>query len=163
MKVRISGVVKESIVDGPGIRFVVFAQGCKHGCPGCHNPQTHDFNGGNFVEADSIVEKILNTSNIDGVTFSGGDPFFQAEEFEYIAKKLKKKNLHILAYTGYLYEQIVRDEKMKKLLENVDVLVDGPFVKEAKTYKLAFRGSKNQRIINVNASIKKNQVITIDY
>jgi anaerobic ribonucleoside-triphosphate reductase activating protein len=163
MKVKISGVVKESIVDGPGIRFVVFAQGCKHRCPECHNPQTHDFNGGNLVEADNIVENILNSNHIDGVTFSGGDPFFQAEEFEYIARKLKKKNVHILAYSGYLYEQIVSDEKMKKLLENVDVLVDGPFIKEAKTYKLAFRGSKNQRIINVKASMKKNQVVTIDY
>jgi anaerobic ribonucleoside-triphosphate reductase activating protein len=163
MKVKISGMIKESIVDGPGIRFVVFAQGCSHKCPGCHNPHTHDFNEGTLVEADAIIKNVLNSKNIDGVTFSGGDPFFQSDGFEYIAKRLKKENVHILAYTGYSYEQIVRDEKMKKLLESLDILVDGPFIKEEKTHKLAFRGSRNQRIINVKTSIKTNRVVTIDY
>lgn len=163
MKVKISGMVKESIVDGPGIRFVVFAQGCSHKCPGCHNPHTHDFDGGTSIEADTLVENILKSKNIDGVTFSGGDPFFQPDGFEYIAKRLKKKNVHILAYTGYSYEQIVKDEKKRKLLESLDVLVDGRFIEEEKTLKLAFRGSKNQRIINVKASIRTNQVVTINY
>lgn len=155
MEIRVAGIVKESVVDGPGIRYVIFAQGCKHGCKGCHNPETHDFNGGKLLNADLIVEDIVRNKNIDGVTFSGGDPFFQPEEFCYISKKLKEKGINVIAYTGFTFEDIFRDSRRSKLLKNIDTLIDGSFLLEKKTYKLPFRGSSNQRIINVKQSLLK--------
>lgn len=163
MNVKISGIVKESIVDGPGVRYVVFAQGCKHNCIGCHNPQTHDFNAGYTMNVDDIVENILKSKHIDGVTFSGGDPFFQAKEFEYIAGKLKKENIHIVAYTGFVYEQLINNNNTRGLLEKVDILIDGPFLKEKKTYKMAFRGSENQRVIDIKRSLRNNKTEILEY
>jgi anaerobic ribonucleoside-triphosphate reductase activating protein len=163
MNVKISGIVKESIVDGPGVRYVIFAQGCMHDCAGCHNPQTHDINGGYTMKADEIVHNIISCKYIDGVTFSGGDPFFQAKEFEYIAKRLKEKNIHIVAYTGFSYEQLIDNKDMKDLLEKVDILIDGPFLKDRKTLKLPFRGSENQRMIEVKKSLLNNKIELIEY
>jgi anaerobic ribonucleoside-triphosphate reductase activating protein len=163
MNVKVSGIVKESIVDGPGVRYVIFAQGCMHDCEGCHNPQTHDINGGYTMNADEIVHNIISCKYIDGVTFSGGDPFFQAKEFEYIAERLKEKNMHIVAYTGFTYEQLINNKDMKDLLEKVDILIDGPFLKDRKTLKLPFRGSENQRMIEVKKSLQNNKIELIDY
>lgn len=163
MNIRISGIVKESVVDGPGIRYVVFAQGCAHNCIGCHNPSTHDFNGGYIVDADKLIEDIRESFFIDGVTFSGGDPFYQTDEFSYIAEKLKKDSLNIVCYTGFEFEDILNDENKRKLLENIDILIDGPFVLSKKNLKLPFRGSENQRIIDVKNSLKEGKIITIEY
>lgn len=163
MDIRISGIVKESVVDGPGIRYVIFAQGCLHKCVGCHNPHTHDFKGGYDIDADVLKEDIIKNPFIDGVTFSGGDPFYQVDGFCYLAKELKKNNIHIVCYTGFVYEDIVKNNDKKKLLENIDLLIDGPFILSQKTFKLPFRGSSNQRIIDVKKSLLEGKAITVEY
>jgi len=159
-KVRIAGIVKESIVDGPGIRFVVFAQGCGHHCDGCHNPATHNFNGGNLVEVDAIINEMKKNPLLDGITFSGGEPFEQPEAFCELAKRSKELGYHVMAYTGYTYETLLekKDQRLR-LLENTDLLVDGKFEVEKKSLMLKFRGSQNQRIIDVNQSRLKNEIM----
>ena len=161
MKIRIAGISPESVVDGPGIRYVVFAQGCKHGCKGCHNPETHSFKGGYEVDADEIIKDIKSLKYFDGVTFSGGDPFFQAEGFSYISEKLQKDGIHVMAYTGFIYENILKDVKMTKLLKSIDVLVDGPFIIDKKVFNLPFRGSSNQRVIDIKSSISNGDTIVL--
>jgi anaerobic ribonucleoside-triphosphate reductase activating protein len=161
MKVRVAGIVKESVVDGPGVRYAIFAQGCKHGCKSCHNPNTHNLSGGELIDADELVSDILNNKHVDGVTFSGGDPFFQPEEFAYIGFKLKQNGINILSYTGFKYEDIVADEKKFKLLQKVDTLIDGPFIIDKKTLKLPFRGSSNQRIIDIKSSLINGKPIEV--
>jgi anaerobic ribonucleoside-triphosphate reductase activating protein len=163
MKIRIAGITKESVVDGPGVRYVIFSQGCKHNCYECHNPETHDFNGGYEIDADDIINDILNNKHIDGVTFSGGDPFYQIEGFVYIAKKLKENSIHIISYTGFTYEKIVINDNLSLLLSNIDVLIDGSFILEQKTLSLPFRGSKNQRIIDVQKSIIQGRIVKINF
>lgn len=159
--IRIAGVVRESIVDGPGFRFVVFCQGCPHGCPGCHNPATHDFEGGYDCELQKIIDAVDANPLLDGVTFSGGEPFCQPEAFYNLGVELKKRNLNLLAYTGYTYEELIsmEDESVNKLLSILDLLVDGRFVLEERDLTLLFRGSKNQRVIDMNLTREKNQVI----
>ncbi|MEF9952679.1 MAG: anaerobic ribonucleoside-triphosphate reductase activating protein [Clostridium sp.] len=163
MKVNIAGIKKESIVDGPGIRYVIFAQGCKHNCRGCHNPSTHSFEMNQQMDVDSLIDEIKGLKHIDGVTFSGGDPFYQPNEFAYIAKALKENNIHIISYSGFTYEGLIKREESRELLENIDVLIDGPFIENKKSLKVAFRGSTNQRIVDVKESIKSNRVITFDW
>ena len=145
---RLAGIIRESITDGPGIRFTVFAQGCPHGCLQCHNPQTWDFDGGTDVEVDKIAKKVMENPMIKGVTFSGGEPFCQAEGFLELAKILKEKGIDIVIFTGYLYEE---------LLESEDI--DGPFDNDKKDLSLKFRGSSNQRIIDSAASIKAGKIV----
>lgn len=143
--IRIAGVYRESIVDGPGIRFSIFSQGCRHNCEGCHNPETHDFKGGYDCDIDKIVEEILKNPLLDGVTFTGGDPMFQTEGFYLLAKKIKEKrnDLNILIYTGYTYEELLEiskeDEYAEKLLELTDYLIDGRFVLAERDLSLLFR------------------------
>lgn len=160
-KVRIAGVVKESIVDGPGIRFVVFAQGCHHHCDGCHNPATHDFNGGNLVDVEAIIDEMKKNPLLDGITLSGGEPFEQAAGFCELARRAKEEGYHVMTYTGYTYESLIEKKDVRRLglLENTDLLVDGKFEVKNKSLMLKFRGSKNQRIIDVNKSRHQNQVI----
>ncbi len=155
MNLRIAGLTKESIVDGPGFRYVIFAQGCNHKCQGCHNPDTHSMNQGYDVETDFLIQDILHSKYIDGVTFSGGEPFLQSEAFICIAKALKQHHVHIVAYTGYTLEQIIADNNSSRLelLRLIDILIDGPYIEELKDINLAFRGSKNQRIIDVANSL----------
>lgn len=161
-KIKVAGIVNESIVDGPGIRMVVFAQGCKHKCKGCHNPNTHTFDGGEFVGVDKIISDIKKNPLLDGITLSGGDPFEQAEVFAELAKEVKKIGMNVITYTGYTYEQLVgyssERKGYKELLENTDMLVDGPFLMEEKSLLLKFRGSKNQRVIDVPKSIKSKKI-----
>ena len=151
--IRIAGLVEESIVDGMGVRFVVFVQGCPHHCPGCHNPNTHDIDGGYDIEIDEIVSKIEKNPLIDGVTFSGGEPFCQAGGLAKLAKKLKKLGYNIWTYSGYTLEELIgrskEDEDIKKLLSLIDILVDGRFEEDKMDYTLKFRGSSNQRIIEM--------------
>ena len=163
---RVSGIVEESIVDGPGVRFVVFAQGCVHRCKGCHNPQTFDLHGGYLVSVDDVFDSILKNSLITGVTFSGGEPFLQSEEFSVLAKKVHSINLSVLVYTGYIFENLLAGGKDSSkdrvnLLNSTDILVDGPFKIEEKSLLLKFKGSKNQRIIDVKKSLDEGKTVVI--
>lgn len=159
MKLRMSGVVGESIVDGPGIRYTVFVQGCPHHCEGCHNPQTHDFSGGYDDDTDAIFEKIIQDPLLDGVTFSGGEPFCQARPLALLGQKVKAKGLGVIAYTGYTLEYLLKNANEENdymdLLETIDWLVDGRFVMALKSYECRFRGSTNQRIIDVFKTLEK--------
>lgn len=156
-----SDLMYDSIVDGLGLRIVVWTQGCSHNCFKCHNPQTHDFNKGKYYDIDELVEKIVKYPLKSGVTLSGGDPFFQKEEMLYFVKKLKENKINIWAYTGFVYEDLIKDPIWFETLQNIDVLVDGPFVFEQHDPLLKFKGSKNQRIIDVVQSLKNNQIIEV--
>ena len=151
---RIAGVVRESIVDGPGFRFTVFCQGCPHNCEGCHNQATHDFSGGYDCDISRILEAIDKNPLLDGVTFSGGEPMCQAEAFCSLAAEVKKRNLNIVTYTGYTYEELLimseKDIWIKKLLDLTDILIDGRFILSQRDLTLLFRGSRNQRVIDMN-------------
>lgn len=161
MELRVAGIVKESVVDGPGFRYVIFAQGCNHSCKGCHNPDTHSLNGGYAADTEDILEDIKQSKYIDGVTFSGGDPFLQPDAFIHIAEKLREVNINIVCYTGYTYEELIesKEESKIKLLGLVDVLIDGPYIEGLRDLGLTFRGSKNQRIIDVKSSIREHKVV----
>ena len=153
---RLAGVIRESIVDGPGFRFAIFCQGCPHHCPECHNPDTWDFEGGKDTSFERILEAIDKNPLLAGVTFSGGEPFCQAEGFAELAIEIKKRNLDIVTFTGYTLEELREmaktDENVKKLLDRTDILIDGPYLKEERDLTLQFRGSRNQRIIDMNAT-----------
>ena len=165
-KLRISGLVEESIVDGPGIRFVIFSQGCPHKCKGCHNPHTFDPKDGYDQNISDIIEKIQKNPLLSGVTFSGGEPFLQAKAFSEIAKESHEMGLDVISYTGYTFEDLeigfLSNPHWKSLLENIDILVDGPFEIEKKNLLLKFRGSENQRIIDVKKSLKSGVPIIMD-
>lgn len=160
---RIAGIVRESIVDGPGIRFTVFVQGCPHHCYGCHNAQTHDFSGGYDCDTDRILEEIVKDPLVSGVTFSGGEPFCQAKGLSELAKEVKKRGYDLISYSGYTFEQICDDsekhpERME-LLKQCDYLIDGKFEMDKKDLTLHFRGSSNQRIIDVKKSLEESKAI----
>jgi anaerobic ribonucleoside-triphosphate reductase activating protein len=161
---RLSGIVKESTTDGPGIRFTVFTQGCLHNCFGCHNPETHPLVGGKEYNIKGLIDSFKDNPLIDGITLSGGEPFLQWEsllEFILEVKKLPKKYTYI-AYTGYLYEELKNSER-KALLQELDLLIDGPFVNDLKDLTLWFRGSSNQRVINVKKSLQSNKIVEFDF
>lgn len=166
-KIRLAGIAYESLVNGPGMRRVFFSQGCKHNCEGCFNKDTHDFSGGEERDMDLLIEDLKDNPMIKGVTFSGGDPLEQADRFAYLAKKCKKLGLNIWCYTGYTFEYIMENlEKFKgwnELLNNLDVLVDGKFEIDKKKDGLKFRGSTNQRIIDVKESLKNNSIKLIEF
>lgn len=165
MEVRLSGIVEESIVDGPGLRYVVFAQGCRHGCEGCHNPHTHDFNGGYTLTVDQILAQVRENPLIKGITLSGGDPFEQAEAFGTLALKAKAYGYHVMTYTGYTFEKVRhqsdRNLDWKTLAEATDILVDGRFERDLCHYGLKFRGSSNQRIIDMSVSWASSEVVEL--
>ena len=163
--IRLSGIAYESLVNGPGMRRVFFAQGCKHNCKGCFNPDTHDFCGGEERNIGELIKDTLDNPILRGITFSGGDPFEQADKFAYMAIAFKEKGLSIWSYTGYTYEYIMENKDKRlgwsDLLNNIDVLVDGRFEEEKRQDGLKFRGSTNQRIIDVQESLRLSEVITI--
>jgi anaerobic ribonucleoside-triphosphate reductase activating protein len=148
-ELKISGIIEESIADGYGVRYVVFTQGCFHNCPECHNPQTHDPNGGKTIEINELFQNIIENPLLKGVTFSGGEPFLQPEPLVKLAKMIKNAGLDVTTYTGYTYEQLIKNNRPEQLelLEVTDMLVDGPFIKTQKDLTLMFRGSRNQRIL----------------
>jgi len=154
MQIRLAGVVPESVVDGPGIRFVVFVQGCPHHCPGCHNPETHDFQGGELKEISSLVQQVKESPMITGITLSGGEPFCQAGECAALAREVKTLGKDVVVYSGYTYEEIremaEHDGDVAALLSSADILIDGPYREEQRDLSLPFRGSANQRIIRLN-------------
>lgn len=143
---NINTVIKESIVDGEGLRYVIFVQGCPHHCKGCHNPQTWRTDKGHTVTIESLLDDIKSNPLLDGVTFSGGEPMLQSEELTKLAKEIKKLGLNIWCYTGFTYEQI--KESKKDFLQYIDVLVDGKFIEEQKCLG-EYYGSRNQRIIRL--------------
>ena len=159
---KLSGIVEDSIVDGPGIRVCIFCQGCPHHCPGCHNPETWPFEGGTEIEEEAVLSIVASNPLCRGVTFSGGEPFAQAEGYAKLAKLLKAKGYEVASYSGYTFEQLLRGTPaQKELLESIDILIDGPFILAEKSLEVAFRGSKNQRILNVPASLAAGQAVPV--
>lgn len=159
--IRLAGIVKESITDGPGIRFTIFSQGCPHKCKGCHNEETWDINGGQYIENIALLNEIGKNPLISGVTFSGGEPICQAKAFAHLAINLKKENINIALFTGYEYEELIEmaDVDINILLQNTDLLIDGKYIEEKRDISLKFRGSSNQRIIDMNKTRESGQLI----
>ena len=150
----LSGIVSDSIVDGPGIRTTIFSQGCPHRCPGCHNPETWAFGCGTKVPVEDIVDIVRSNPLCRGVTFSGGEPFAQAAAFAKLAVLLKEKGYEVASYSGYTFEALLEGtEDQKRLLKSIDILIDGPFLQAQKSLEIAFRGSRNQRILDVKKSL----------
>lgn len=166
MKIRLaSNLQTDSIVDGEGLRTVIWTQGCSHNCFGCHNKETQDFNGGFTVDVEDVKKQLKELKFQDGITLSGGDPLFQAPACLEIAKYAKKLGLNIWCYTGFTYEKLMEmcktNDKLLELLKNIDVLIDGKFDINLKSFNAPYRGSTNQRVIDVKQSLKKGKVCTI--
>lgn len=161
MEIRCAGLVDDSVVDGDGYRLTVFTQGCPHHCPGCHNPKTHDFAGGSIYQAEDILAKIKANPLLSGVTFSGGEPFCQPEPLSWLAREVHALGLDVWSYSGYTLEEIEQhgSEAMKELLSNIDVLVDGPFLEAERDLTLRFRGSRNQRVIDMKATREAGKIV----
>ena len=151
---RIADTISDSIVDGPGLRFTVFTQGCPHRCPGCHNPDTHNLDGGREISVQELAAKMAANPLTEGLTLSGGDPFLQGEDCATLARLAHERGLNVWTYTGYTYEALLEGGAPghMALLAETDVLVDGPFVRSLKSYAAKFRGSSNQRLIDVAKS-----------
>lgn len=164
--IRLFGTVNDSIVDGPGIRFGIFVQGCPHNCPGCHNPGSHALDGGYMEKTDAVLNQIANNPLLDGVTFSGGEPFLQAKTLAEMGKHIHDMGLNIITYTGYTFEEIIQganaENGWRELLEVTDILIDGRFEQSKQSYELMFKGSANQRIIDVKKSIANNEIVLYD-
>ena len=161
MNIRIAGTVNDSIVDGPGLRFTVFTQGCPHHCPGCHNPETHDPMGGKDADTADIIAQMLQNPLLSGVTLSGGDPLEQPLPCLEIAKAAHQHMLNVWLYTGYTFEHLLsqNNEACMALLRETDVLVDGPFIQSQRSLELKYCGSRHQRLIDVKASLASGQVV----
>ena len=158
MFIRISGIINESIVDGPGLRMVIFAQGCNRACPGCHNPETHNVNGGSEANVTEIFASARANPLLRGLTFSGGEPFLQAPAFAALARLARGAGFDVFTYTGYTIEEILErkegaDDGFRELLRLTDILVDGPYIEALRTLDAPYRGSSNQRVINVAATL----------
>ena len=168
MKIRLATkeIQKDSIVDGEGIRSVIWTQGCPHHCPGCHNPTTHSFNGGIIVDTEDLKKEIMNLEYQDGITFSGGDPMEQPQPCSELAEFCQELGLNVWCYTGYTFEELLDKAKensfILNFLKNINVLVDGRFILKEKSYDVIFRGSKNQRIIDVPKSLKENKTVLVE-
>ena len=166
MTIRLAAPLQnDSVVDGFGVRTVIWTQGCSHNCPFCQNPQTHDFKGGEEYKLEEIFDELDNLPKQDGITLSGGDPLFQIDAVTEIAKHAKKLNLNVWCYTGFTYEQIIemakKNPKYLEFLNNIDVLVDGRFEIAKKSLNLLFRGSSNQRLIDMKKTLKYKKVVLI--
>lgn len=168
--IRIAGIEKNSIVDGEGLRYVIFTQGCNHNCLGCHNPKSHDFNGGALVDEELLLEEILNDPIIDGITLSGGDPFFQACNLINLIKICKENELTVWAYTGFYFSEFLKyinkepcDKRitndMIDMLKYIDVVVDGPFILNQRTIDKDFVGSSNQTLVDVKKTLENNKIV----
>lgn len=151
-QLKVFGIAKESFVDGPGVRYAIFVQGCPHHCKGCHNPESQilDDEHGTMKDFDEVLADIERNYILSGVTLTGGEPFLYVDELCELVDSIREKfpQLNIWVWSGYTYEQIIKDTK-KKLLDKCDVLVDGPFIEERKSLACQWRGSTNQRIIDL--------------
>ncbi len=158
---KIYGLVQDSIVDGPGFRFVCFTQGCPHHCPGCHNPDSHDPHGGTEMTTDDVLAQMLSNPLTDGLTLSGGEPFMQAEDCLTLARAAHAKGLNVWSYSGWTFEHLLHNgtNAQKSLLRELDVLVDGPYVQEERSLTLNWRGSRNQRVIDVQATLASGEIV----
>ena len=160
---NIAGVVGDSIVDGPGIRVAIFCQGCPHHCPGCHNPETWPFEGGTPMEEEALLHLVQSNPLARGVTFSGGEPFSQAKGFATLAKLLKDRGYEVASYSGYTFEELLEGTAdQRALLSQLDVLIDGPFLLAVRSLELVFRGSRNQRILDVPKSLAAGGAVEVD-
>jgi anaerobic ribonucleoside-triphosphate reductase activating protein len=167
MLIRLAGIDKGSVVDGPGLRIVIFAQGCPHNCAGCHNADTHNLKGGYATNVDAVFTEVAaifeRNKLIRGVTFSGGEPFGQSKEFALLAAKIKSLGLNLVTYTGYTWEELMakgnKEPEIKALLAETDILIDGRYTEKERDLHLAYRGSRNQRIIDVKASLAAKEII----
>lgn len=162
MNIQLMRIVVDTTVDGPGWRTSIYCAGCHHACQGCHNPETWSFTVGESRSIDDIIEELKATEG--NITFSGGDPMYQAEAFTELARRIQEE-LHrtIWCYTGFRYEDVVADSEMSKMLPYLEVLVDGPFVMAERNINLLFRGSNNQRLIDVQKSLSTGQVVEYLY
>lgn len=157
--IRIAGIVNDSITDGPGLRLAIFTQGCLRGCEGCHNKHTHDPNGGKLVKAEEITGMIDRNVLLDGITFSGGEPFLQAKALSCIARYAKERNLSVITYTGYQWEELISENgDFMSLIEYCDYIVDGRYEDSLHSMELLFKGSSNQRIIDVKQSLRSGKI-----
>ena len=166
VKLAIPEIQMDSVVDGEGIRSVIWFQGCNHKCFNCQNPETWDFEGGTKVAIEDVKKQIRELEFQQGVTFSGGDPLYQLDAFIELAKEVHNCNMDVWVYTGFTYEELIKlskdDKKYLDALKQIDVLVDGPFINKLKSFNVKFRGSSNQRIIDVPSSLKENKIILIE-
>lgn len=158
MKIRIAGYENDSITDGPGLRFVLFVQGCPRRCPGCHNPESQSYSGGKEIEIEEILMKIRENPLLDGITLSGGEPFLHADKLAIIAEEAHRLGLNVITYTGYIFDDLVNDgrEDWMALIKESDYIVDGPYEEKLRSMELKFKGSSNQRIINVKKTLQMN-------
>ena len=157
--ISVLDIVEDTMVDGPGFRTSIYCAGCPNACPGCHNPQSWDINNGHMMTTDEIMA-VIKADPFANVTFSGGDPMFQAEGFAELAEAIRKEtDKTIWCWSGFTFENLLRKPAQRRLLELVDVLVDGPYVEKLRDTDLVFRGSSNQRIIDVKASFEKGEVV----
>ena len=161
MDIRVYGLVEDSVVDGPGYRYAIFTQGCPHACPGCHNPQSHDFAGGRVMDTSEIIAHFDGNPLMDGITLSGGDPLCQPEPCLELAKAAHDRHLTVWCYTGYTWEALQKeaDPARLALLGEVDVLVDGPFLLSERSLALQYCGSRNQRLIDVKRSLAAGEPV----
>ena len=166
-KIKIAGMIEESIVDGPGYRFTVFVQGCEHRCKGCHNPQALDINGGVVTTIDKIISRIIKNPLLCGITISGGEPFLQAAACAILAKSAKENNLNVITYSGFTFEKLLEkssaEPEIFRLLNFTDVLIDGHFDESKMRHDLSFRGSLNQRVIDVKSSLNEGEVVECNF
>ncbi|OFI06157.1 7-carboxy-7-deazaguanine synthase [Clostridium acetireducens DSM 10703] len=167
LNIQVAGFLDNSLVNGQGLRSVLFVSGCRHNCLGCHNKEMQSFNYGDALDIDIVLDRIKrNIPIIRGVTFSGGEPFEQSEALWILAKKIKELKLSIWCYTGYTYEYIISHVSENKywnnMLKYIDVLIDGKFEEDKKDLNIKYRGSKNQRIIDVKKSLDLGKIVTID-
>ena len=166
LPIRLSGVVKESIVDGPQLRFVVFVQGCPHRCRGCHNPETWDEKGGFLTSTKLLWKNIIENPSIKGVTFSGGEPFLWGEALSEIARCARERGMSVMSYSGWTYEQLQKKAEsepgVRSLLTYTDYLVDGPFILAERDLELLFRGSRNQRLLDVTGYPNTKEALEIE-
>ena len=162
MNIRLSGYILESIVDGPGIRTVLFTQGCPHNCKGCHNPKSHPMDKGKLLNINEAVEILTSNPLSSGLTISGGEPFVQPTEILEFIKEYKriKPNHNIVIFSGYTYEQLIKQEINKEILSLCDILIDGPFIENLKDLTLFYRGSSNQRVIDLKLTTEENIVLS---
>ncbi len=154
-KINLNGIINDSVVDGPGLRTVIFTQGCPHHCKGCHNPQSWSTKDNEVWDVEELINHIKNISSFKKVTISGGEPFLQKEAVQKICKSLKEDGFNIYIYSGYIFEDLIKDEINYDILSNVDFLIDGPFKEELKDTSLSIYGSNNQRVIDVQKEINK--------
>ncbi len=161
--IRIAGIVKQSVVDGPGLRLTIFTQGCPHHCPGCHNPETHDFAGGYDCDVAVILEELEKNPLLRGITLSGGEPLCRAEELLPLVREVKRAGKDVVCYTGYTFEELMqikkKDANLAALLELIDLLIDGRYDQSQRDLTLRFRGSRNQRVLNLPVSLRTGEPV----